>query len=172
MAVNIEIKTRVADVVSLREAVRARAEEGPEVLVQEDTFFRVEKGRLKLRIVEGAAAELIYYEREDAPGPVPSTYLISSVNEPKELKDILSASLGVRGVVRKERELFFLGRTRVHLDQVEGLGSFVELEVVLEPKESVEAGRSEALAILRELSVASEDRVKVAYIDLVESRTE
>jgi len=170
MPVNVEIKARVKDVAALRERVQALAEQDPELLRQEDTFFCTRAGRLKLRVFDGGRGELIYYERDDNCGPVPSTYLVSPVEDVSGLRESLASLLGVRGIVRKEREYFRLGRTRVHIDQVESLGAFLELEVVLAAGESAEAGRAEALALMEALSVRSEDLLSAAYIDLVESR--
>jgi len=168
--VNVEIKARVDDMDSLRERVRALAGCDARVLRQEDTFFQIPSGRLKLRVIDETQGELIYYERCDEPGPTPSEYLISPVADPEAFKEVLSAALGVRGVVRKERELFMIGRTRVHLDEVEGLGSFVELEVVLAPEEPAETGHDEAQELLEMLLIPPADLADTAYIDLVESR--
>ena len=170
MPVNVEIKARVGDVDSLRQRIRALAGGDARVLRQEDSFFQVPSGRLKLRVIDGTQGELIYYDREDEPGPTPSTYLISSVADAEALKEVLSAALGVRGVVRKKRELFMVGRTRVHLDDVEGLGSFMELEVVLASGESAERGHAEAQELLEALLIQPGDLADRAYIDLVESR--
>lgn len=170
MPVNVEIKARVEDVDALRERVRALAGGEGEVLRQEDTFFHVESGRLKLRVIDGTAGELISYDRSNEPGPTPCTYLISPVADPAALKEVLSAALGVRGVIRKERELFMVGRTRVHLDAVESLGVFMELEVVLASEESVETGEAEAQKLMETLLIRPGDLVDGAYIDLAESR--
>ena len=170
MPLNIEIKARVEDLGALRERVRALAQPDAVVLRQEDTFFHVPSGRLKLRVIDDAHGELIYYQREDAPGPTQSEYLISPAAGHDALKAVLSSALGVRGVVRKKRELFTIGRTRVHLDDVEGLGAFMELEVVLAPGESPEAGHAEAQGLLEALLIQPGDLVDGAYIDLIESR--
>ena len=169
MPVNIEIKARVEDLGFLRERVQAIASGEASILRQEDTFFKVPSGRLKLRVIDASQAELIYYDRDDATGPTRSEYLISPVGDPDALKAVLSVALGVRGVVRKKRELFMIGRTRVHLDDVEGLGPFMELEVVLAPEESPEAGQAEAQKLLEALSIQSGDLVDKAYIDLLSS---
>ncbi len=170
MPVHVEIKARVDDMGALRERVRTLAEAGARLLRQEDTFFQVASGRLKLRVVDGSHGELIYYERDDESGPRPSMYLISPVDDPDALREVLSAALGVRGVVRKTREFFLIGRTRVHLDDVEGLGSFLELEVVLTPGEPAETGHAEAQELLESLLIQSGDLASRAYIDLLETR--
>ncbi|XP_041576625.2 uncharacterized protein [Taeniopygia guttata] len=80
---------------------------------------------------------------------------------------VLSQSLGVLGTVRKERLLLLLGQTRLHLDRVEGLGDFLELEVVLRPEQSEQDGQRVAQELLRDLGVADSDLVPGAYLDLL-----
>ena len=169
MPINIEIKARLRD----RSRVEARAAamaDGPaRILRQEDTFFRGRKGRLKLRVESGGPGQLIYYERSDGRAPKPSTYHITRIDDPGPLSISLEHALGIRGRVIKERTLFLVGRTRIHLDRVTGLGDFMELEVVLEEGQSREEGAGEAEALMRELGIPEEDRVEGAYMDLLES---
>ncbi len=169
MSVNTEIKARVKDMAALRQRVRCLGDREAEHLCQEDTYFRVADGRLKLRMFDDGRGELIFYTRAAAAGPVSSTYFISRTDDPQSLKVVLTAALGVRGIVRKRRELFMVGRTRVHLDVVEGVGSFMELEVVLAPGESDESGRAEAVALMDGLCIEAEYLLEESYIDLVES---
>src|SRR5262245_48507458 len=138
MPANIEIKARVADPARLRSLVEEIAGTAGRLLVQEDVFFAAPKGRLKLRTMEDGRSELIAYQRPDEAGPRLSEYTIAAISKPESLRQILEKQLGVLGIVRKQRLLFFIGATRVHLDRVEGLGDFVELEVVLEPDQSVD----------------------------------
>ncbi len=167
MPVNAEIKARVDDLEVLRRRVRSLGAVWKGSCVQEDTFFRGRLGRLKLRVAE-KSAELIHYEREDREGPKSSHYEVCAISDPEGLRRVLAASLGVRGVVRKRRELFLLERTRIHLDEVEGLGSFLELEVMLGEGEAVEDGERTAVSILRRLTITENALVSGAYIDLLE----
>uniref|UniRef100_A0A8C3H8J1 CYTH domain-containing protein n=1 Tax=Chrysemys picta bellii TaxID=8478 RepID=A0A8C3H8J1_CHRPI len=80
---------------------------------------------------------------------------------------VLSQALGVQGVVKKERRLYVVGQTRVHLDRVEGLGDFLELEVVLSEQQSPEDGERVARRLMEELEVQEEDLVAGAYLDLL-----
>src|SRR5687767_14220176 len=130
MPANVEIKARVQDSAGIRARAEALASTSSQLIEQEDTFFVVPRGRLKLRILSSISAELIYYEREDRAGPKESRYSVFHTSEPDSLKALLQMSLGIRGIVRKQRTLYLVGQTRIHLDEVEGLGSFVELEVV------------------------------------------
>jgi predicted adenylyl cyclase CyaB len=167
MATNIEIKARVTDLESLRQRVEALSDTAGELILQEDTFFQTPRGRLKLRVMAPDNGQLIYYERSDEAGPKRSDYLISVTSEPESLKAVLSAALGVRGQVRKERWLYWVGHTRIHLDQVEGLGTFMELEVVLQPGQSAEEGQLAAETIMQQLGLQETDLIEGAYIDLL-----
>jgi predicted adenylyl cyclase CyaB len=168
MAKNVEVKARVADLGALRRRAESLTETPVEILEQRDTFFVVPNGRLKLRVLAPDACELIYYERPDDPGAKVSEYTIARSADPKAFMDILTAVLEVRGVVVKRRFLYRIGRTRLHLDEVEGLGAFMELEVVLEEDQPIEDGEETAGRLLEALGVGEEDRVSEAYIDLLE----
>ena len=171
MAQNIEIKARVRDIDGMRRDVQLIAVSGPEVILQRDTFYRVSDGRLKLREFGDGAAELIHYHREDSSSAKLSTYTRISVGPVEDLKRVLTSVLPLRGVITKQRELYRVGRTRVHLDNVEHLGWFLELEVVLCDRESLVDGQREAGVLMRQLKVTDEDLLAVAYIDLLEAAT-
>ena len=167
MARNIEIKARVASIDALLPRVRALADRGPEPIAQDDTFFACASGRLKLRDFMDGRGELIAYERPDARGPKTSDYLIAPVADPAALRATLGRALGETGRVVKRRTLFLVGRTRVHLDRVDGLGEFLELEVVLRDGESAAQGMAEAQALLERLQVSAARLVSGAYVDLL-----
>ena len=135
MPTNVEIKAKVRDSETTRVRIETLADGPGETLLQEDTFFQVKKGRLKLRVLGPSCGELIYYEREDSSGPRPSLYHLAKTSDPDRLSRILGLALGVRGVVTKKRLLYRKGGTRIHLDDVEGLGTFLELEVEMRPGE-------------------------------------
>lgn len=170
MPTNVEIKARVDDLAAIRSRAEALAGSPGEYLTQEDTFFRTSRGRLKLRMLAPARAELIYYERTDAPGPKRSDYRVSPASDPAALRDVLSAALGIRGIVRKRRTLCIVGQTRIHLDEVEGLGDFVELEVVLRPGQGPDEGESIARDLMARLGIPADGLVAGAYLDLLERR--
>jgi len=168
MARNIEIKARIPDLAPIRARAMLLASGPMQVIEQTDTFFVVPRGRLKVRAFADGSGELISYERANESGPKESTYTRVKCEDAGTLCQPLGRALGVRGVVVKQRELFLIGRTRVHLDRVEGLGCFVELEVVLGPEDSLEKGHHEALELLRLLEIPERTLVAEAYIDLVE----
>lgn len=163
---NVEFKARAADPVAVRRAAEALATEGPTVLVQDDTFFARADGRLKLRVVNDAA-ELVHYHRADAHGPRVSAYTRVPVAEPDALRDLLGAAYGMAGRVTKTRTLLLTGRARIHLDDVDGLGTFAEVEVVLAGDEPLDAGEAEAHRLMQALGLAETDLEPRAYVDLL-----
>jgi predicted adenylyl cyclase CyaB len=168
MATNIEIKARVNNLEDLRRRAEALSDTPVQVIPQEDTFFHVPRGRLKLRQLRPYLAQLVYYERPDREGPKSSNYFIYETSNPEDLKTALSLALGVRGVVRKTRFLFLAGQTRIHLDDVEGLGHFMELEVVLQEGQTESEGQSITEDLMNQLGIRKEDLIEGAYMDLLE----
>ena len=166
MARNIEIKARIESVESLAPKAAAIAREGPIEIVQDDTFFRCDTGRLKLRVFSDDNGEPIFYRRANQQGPKESFHLRSPTSAPETLRDALSFAYGQVGRVRKHRTLFFVGRTRVHLDRVEGLGDFIEFEVVLADGEPLEAGVREAHDLMERFGVQPSQLIEGAYVDL------
>ncbi len=167
MARNVEIKARIASVAALAREVAVFASEGPILIVQDDTFFVCPSGRLKLRAFSAREGELIFYRRADQEGPKESFYVRTPTSEPDSLRQTLALAYGEAGRVRKRRTLFLVGRTRVHLDVVENLGEFLELEVVLREDELLAAGVSEARELMQRLGVGSAQLVDRAYVDLL-----
>jgi adenylate cyclase class IV len=167
MARNIEIKARVDSARALQPRVDALAAEGPFEIRQDDTFFRCEEGRLKLRDFLDGSGELIFYRRADEAGPKESFYLRSATSTPAALRESLSLAYGQAGRVVKRRVLFMAGRTRIHLDEVEGLGDFVELEVVLGEREAAEHGIREATELMGRLGIEPHQLLEGAYVDLL-----
>ena len=165
MASNVEIKARARELRALADRALSAGAAEAGVFRQEDTFFRCSSGRRKLRVVEGAGAELIAYQRPDEAGPKVSRYEVVPVADPVRMKAALSSACGVLGVVRKRRSLLLLGRTRIHLDEVEGLGGFVELEYVRERGEPHEQGRGTVQSLMNHLGIRQEDLVEGAYLD-------
>lgn len=167
MGRNVEIKARATDFAGQQARAAELADSPPEIISQEDTFFRSKRGRLKLRRFDEKRGELIYYERGDSRGPSESRYMILPTREPVSLRDALSQALGVSGVVRKRREVYLVAGTRVHLDTVEGLGQFIELEAVLGPDESTEDGHARVRELIDALGISDGDLIDRAYIDLL-----
>jgi predicted adenylyl cyclase CyaB len=112
--------------------------------------------------------QLIYYERPDLDGPKRSDYHLANIVDPENLKTALSLALGVRGVVKKTRYFYTVGQTRIHLDEVEGLGHFMELEVILREGQSDAEGRAIAEELMDRLGVRKEALIEGAYMDLLD----
>ena len=164
---NIEIKARIGSVEALLPKVRLIAERGPWEIRQDDCYFACTGGRLKLRVGAEGAGELIYYRRTDQLSPRESSYLRCAIPDPGTLRDALAQALGEIGRIEKLRTLFLRGRTRIHLDQVTGLGHFLELEVVLAEDEPPADGIGEANELLGQLGVDPSQLVAGSYLDLL-----
>jgi predicted adenylyl cyclase CyaB len=167
MSRNIEIKARIEAADAWSAKIAVLADEGPIDIAQDDTFFRCATARLKLRAFSGGTGELIYYRRADEYGPKESFYLRSPTSAPDSLRECLTLAYGQVGRVRKHRKLFLIGRTRVHLDAVEGLGQFLELEVVLADDEPAAAGVREAREFMAKLDIKPHQLIDDAYVDLL-----
>ncbi len=167
MARNIEIKARIDSIEALAPKVADFADQGPFEIAQDDTFFGCRQGRLKLRAFSDVEGELIFYRRADQAGPKESFYLRTPTADPAGLREALTQAYGQAGRVCKQRRLYLVGRTRVHLDRVVGLGDFLELEVVLEPDEAAESGLREAQALMARLGIEARQLIAAAYVDLL-----
>lgn len=170
MARNVEIKAQVDSLDAIEPLAAALSGQEPVSIAQDDTFFTCANGRLKLRAFADGTGELIFYRRADDTGPKESFYVISPTDSPDTLREALALAYGVIGRVRKQRRVFMAGRTRIHLDRVEGLGDFLELEVVLRDGESAEAGMQEARTLMAGLGVAPAQLLSGAYLDLLARR--
>ena len=171
MARNVEIKARIASVQALEPAVAALADSGPTPIAQDDSFFHCPQGRLKLRVFADGHGELIAYERGDTAGPKLSDYVRAPVAAPAALRVALTRACGLRGRVVKQRTLYLVGPTRVHLDEVQGLGHFLELEVVLRDDQGAAEGEAIAHGLLAALGIAPSQLESQAYIDLLERQS-
>jgi predicted adenylyl cyclase CyaB len=167
MARNVEIKALIDSVDALEPRVAALADQGPTEIIQDDTFFACPNGRLKLRAFSPTSGQLIFYQRPDRAGPKESFFLISPTASPDTLREALTLAYGQAGRVRKRRTLYLAGRTRIHLDRVENLGHFLELEVVMAEGEPAEAGVTIAHDLLAKLGVAPSQLIERAYVDLL-----
>ncbi len=146
---NVEIKARDPDPATTLERALALGASDEGVLVQRDTYFGGARGRLKLREQKPGGAHLIAYVRPDSDEARTSSYRLADVGDPAAVREALDAALGTRVVVEKRRRLLLWEGVRIHLDEVEGLGSFVELEGVAAPESDL-ARERELVARLRD----------------------
>ncbi len=174
MPQNIEIKAQLqpGQLEEIQEKATSRSDEPPEIILQKDTFYTVPKGRLKLREFGDGTAELIAYDRTDQEGPKVSSYTLYPTEAPDSLSEALSTSLEIRGIVQKERLLILVGQTRVHLDQVEGLGEFMELEVVLTENQTHKEGVEIAQELMEFFGIDHDSLISHAYIDMLETQVD
>ncbi|EDV24816.1 expressed hypothetical protein [Trichoplax adhaerens] len=172
MASNVEIKAKVTDIEKLKHLAKEVSGQPGKLIEQEDTFFLCDHGRLKLRKFPNGQGELIFYSRADQSGPKLSNYHITKVTEnTDDLIHTLDLAYGIRGVVKKKRYLYLVGQTRVHVDTVDGLGNFMELEVVMKKGQSCEEGQAIAEDLMAKLEIAKAELLTSAYIDMLQRKS-
>ena len=171
MSKNIEIKARFDDLSKARRVAKALGARKLATLTQVDTYFPTKSGRLKLREISGSErrAELIWYERPDRAAARASNYIVLPVLDSQGLTFALTAALGVKSIVRKRRELWIFKNVRIHLDRVEGLGSFIELEAVVGPRHGPAVSKRNLLTVQRTLTIEPGLLVPKSYSDLIRS---
>jgi len=168
--INVEIKAKCIDTGFIRQWLLKNGANFIGTDLQTDTYFKVQTGRLKLR--EGNIENnLIFYERSNQSGPKSSYFQLVQITNPFELKEVLSKSCGVKMIVKKRREIYYIGNVKFHIDEVEDLGSFIEIEAgnILADKTE-----SELLAqcnfYLREFGVKEEDLIAESYSDMLREK--
>jgi predicted adenylyl cyclase CyaB len=169
---NIEIKARYSDLAQARRIAKQLKARFVGRAKQVDTFYKVSQGRLKLRESSLKGAELIPYVRPNVRGPKTSQYVVLPVTDPTKTKLLFKGLLGVEGVVEKTRDLFLLGNVRIHLDQVRGLGNFLEFEAVM-PKDSAKIRRAETRKVeklLKIFQVSPKDMIDISYRDMLKRK--
>jgi homotetrameric cytidine deaminase len=164
--VNVELKAADRDPETTATRCLALGATDRGELHQTDTYFLARRGRLKLRTDE-SAAELIAYTRPDHPDAAESTYVLAPVSAPEELADALEAALGTVVIVSKRRRLFLWEGVRIHLDEVDGLGSFVEFEAVLPDAGDAETARGKVARLRAELAIEDDALISAGYADLL-----
>lgn len=164
---NVEIKAKCPDPEFVRKYLQDHHADFKGTDIQTDTYFNVQNGRLKLR--EGNIENnLIYYERENLAGPKNSNFHLLKVDDPAALKEILKRSSGIKVVVKKKREIYYINNVKFHIDEVPGLGAFVEIEAgnVLATV-SKEELQKQCDLYLQELKIKSEDLIAESYSDML-----
>jgi predicted adenylyl cyclase CyaB len=165
---NIELKACCDDLRRAADAARAIGATFAGVLRQVDTYFHAPHGRLKLReINDGERAELIAYRRANDTSFRNSDYHVVPVPDPVAMKAALAGALGVRGEVRKTRQLWMYHNVRIHLDDVAGLGTFIEFEAVISDADGDSVSRERLARLTEALEIRDEHRIAVSYSDLL-----
>lgn len=164
---NIEIKAKCKDASLIRNYLQGSNAEFKGVDDQTDTYFNVQQGRLKLR--EGNIENnLIFYERANQSGPKSSNFHLIKVEDAKGLKEVLKRSIGIKVEVKKKREIYYIKNVKFHIDEVPGLGSFVEIEAgnVLE-NVSKEKLQEQCDFYMNEFGIKKEDLIANSYSDML-----
>jgi adenylate cyclase class IV len=155
---NIELKAVDIDPVSSLETCRVLGAQDQGVLWQRDTYFNAQAGGLKLREQDPGQPHLIQFERADEPQQRESRYRIINIDDPETLLAALTTAIGVTVTVTKRRHLFLWRNVRIHLDEVEQLGSFIELEAVADASSDLRV-EHELVRELRDAFSITEDRL-------------
>ena len=163
---NIEIKARCRDLQKARQVAESLPAELLAEGEQSDTYFDSPEGRMKLREASFEdEASLIWYSRPNSPEPRQSEYRIARISRPEKLREFLSSHFGVKVTVEKRRAIFLYGRARIHLDELEGLGCFIEFEVPVDGSE--EDARRTVDELVSFFEILPEDLVAESYSDLL-----
>ncbi|MCE5250035.1 class IV adenylate cyclase [bacterium] len=167
---NVEIKARTGDHDRIRKFLRDRGADYRGIDHQRDTYLRVPDGRLKIR--EGTIENcIVFYHRDDIPGPKNCHYHIEQFtpDDPvlARMRELLSKALGVLCVVDKRREIYYIGNVKFHLDTVENLGAFFEIEAIDTGGKDEKTLRKQCGDYLDELEIPEDRLIDVSYSDLL-----
>jgi adenylate cyclase class 2 len=168
---NVEIKARCENPEFVRNYLLAKNADFKGRDQQTDTYFNVTTGRLKLR--EGNIENnLIYYERNNQQGPKDSKFNLVRIEDASGLKEVLIKSMGIKVIVQKLREIFYIDNVKFHIDEVPGLGCFVEIEAgnILAPL-SQQQLQEQCAHYLNEFKIAEKDLVSNSYSDMLLERS-
>jgi len=165
--INIEIKAKCFHPEMVEAFLLAHHAAFAGLDLQKDTYFNIPNGRLKLR-QGNIENNLIFYNRNNQKGPKQSDFHLAAVTEPLELENLLTEALGIKAIVEKKRKIFFLDNIKVHLDEVSGLGSFVEIEVsnIFNPKIPIETLHQQCTELMHQLNIKEEDLITNSYSDM------
>jgi len=164
---NIELKARCGDLAQAEAVCERIGARRQWTRRQTDVYFAVPQGRLKLRLEEPGGAVLVAYDRVDRPAARESRYELTPVDDAEATLASLESRHGIAARVEKTRTLWLLDNVRVHLDDVKGLGTFLEFEAVMGPGEPDEQAHALLERLRREFAIAEEAILGVSYSDLL-----
>jgi adenylate cyclase, class 2 len=164
---NVEIKAKCGNTSFIRNYLLSDSAEYKGTDEQTDTYFNVANGRLKLR--EGNIENnLIFYERTNQAGPKNSHFNLIKVEDATGLKDVLTKSVGIKVIVKKRREIYYINNVKFHLDEVPGLGSFIEIEAGnMLADLTQEQLKEQCDFYMREFGIKDADLIDVSYSDML-----
>lgn len=166
--INIEIKARCFHPEKVEAFLLSAGARFVGVDHQKDTYFQVPSGRLKLR--QGNIEQtLIFYQRKDGEGPKQSDFSLCKITDGPATEDVLTRSLGVKVVVEKHRKIFYIDNVKFHIDDVPGLGSFVEIEAgnLLDPSITTEQLNAQCARYMEAFGIDAGDLVANSYSDML-----
>lgn len=165
---NIEIKARCSDPAKIRKWLKENMGDFKGTDHQTDTYFNVPNGRLKLR--EGNIENnLIFYERNNQAGPKQSAFRLVKVEDNTGLKAALTAANGIKVVVEKKREIWFIENVKFHIDEVNGLGAFMEIEAGNKTAPGLGADdlNEQCHYYMKEMDIRESDLIEISYSDML-----
>lgn len=167
MPQNVEIKARCSNPEKIHNILKSKNARFVGVDHQIDTYFNMPDGRLKLR--EGNIEnQLIFYKRSNQSGPKKSEVILYPSQPDSTLKNLLLASVGAKVVVDKKRAIYFIDNVKFHVDEVQSLGSFMEIEAIDRTDSvSLEKLEKQCRFYMNLLEISDEDLVEVSYSDLL-----
>lgn len=171
MARSVEIKARIDDLELLRERLAKLATAGPALISQDDTYFQCDNGRLTLRQFSDGNGELIFYQRNAKAGPDESIFSKSPAPQPDSLRTLLSHAYGQIGRIKKMRTLFFIESTRVHVDWVQDLGNFIEIQTEIGDDEPSSNGEMITEMLMEKLGVSLDSLLHESYLDMISQKS-
>jgi predicted adenylyl cyclase CyaB len=167
MHINVEFKAYCNFPDKIREILKIQGADYKGRDHQVDIYFNVPNGRLKLR-KGNIENSLISYQREDIAGSKQSNVHLFHIEPGTSLEEILTTTLGVKVVVDKQRDIYFIENVKFHVDEVQGLGSFVEVEAIdLKGDIGREKLQQQCNQYKKMLGVKDEDLIAQSYSDLL-----
>jgi len=164
---NVEIKATCNNAGKVRDYLLKNNADYRGTDLQTDTYFNVKNGRLKLR--EGNIENnLIYYERNNQAGPKSSSFILTKIPDAEKLKESLASADGIKVVVKKKREIYYIKNVKFHIDEVEGLGAFVEIEAWnMGVDLSKDELQQQCEFYMQQFSIEEKDLIEVSYSDML-----
>ena len=166
-ALNIEIKAKCTDLEKIRTILTKQQTRFIGTDHQIDTYFKVNRGRLKLREgnIENA---LIHYSRPNQAGPKKSEVILYKNKPNSSLKAVLETSLGVLTIIDKQRSIYFINNVKFHLDEVKNLGTFVEIEAIdTDGSRNEKQLKAQCEHYIQLFEIKKEDLLEKSYSDLI-----
>jgi len=169
---NLELKARLDALDAARHIAQRLATEPPRTQIQTDVYFHCRQGRLKLRHIEGSTAQLVSYSRPDQREVSLSRYRLVDMPDAAGVEQALADALGVWLTVRKRREIHMYHNVRIHLDEVDDLGTFLEFEAVLGPTADEPTSQQRLDFLIQQFDIRPDSLIDHSYSDMLAARSD